>query len=296
MWVLAGAVNNVAGATLPSGASGHRLPTERRTLFSRRSASGARPRIPSVTDRRIEKWQDWMEHGVAGDVFAMHLQRQTWDRLADMIRANDDLNGSVSYFWEFLFETYSKTQASAVRRQADTHRDSASLGMVVLEMSQTPELLTRDYWLSLWQQRDHDPYWTTEAERQWEANFAGDVGEHLDPAIPVADLATLQAGSERVTRYVDRNVAHLDARTVPRSSGRPEGEAPQAPQRTASDLKLDEVHEAIDLVGSMFITYSGLLTAAAWVDLTPVIQHDWERIFEVPWKPPGPRRQAHRST
>jgi hypothetical protein len=51
-----------------------------------------------MADQRIEKWQDWMEHGVAGDVFGMHLQRQTWDRLADLISANDDLNGSVSYF------------------------------------------------------------------------------------------------------------------------------------------------------------------------------------------------------
>ncbi len=249
-----------------------------------------------MADQRIEKWQDWMEHGVAGDVFGMHLQRQTWDRLADMIRANDDLNGSVSYFWEFLFETYSKTQASAVRRQADTHRDSASLGVVMLEMSQTPEAVSRDFWLALWQGDGDDTYWLTEAERQWTENFAGDVGNHLDPVIPTTDLAALRDGSERVTRYVDRNVAHLDARTVPRRSGQPEGETPEAPERPATDLKLDEVHESIDLVGRMFIKYSGLLTAAAWVNLTPVIQHNWERIFEVPWKPPRPGRRSRHST
>jgi hypothetical protein len=128
-----------------------------------------------------------------------------------------------------------------------------------------------------------------------DGEFAGDIGEHLDPAIPAADLVALQDGSERVTRYVDRNVAHLDARTVPRTSGRPAGETPEAPERAATDLKLDEVHEAVDLVGRKFIKFSGLLTAAAWVDLTPVIQHDWERIFEVPWKSPRPRRRVRPS-
>jgi hypothetical protein len=101
----------------------------------------------------------------------------------------------------------------------------------MLEMSQTPELLTRDFWLSLWEQGDDDAYWLMEAERQWTENFAGDVGDHLDPAIPTADLAALREGSERVTRYVDMNVARLDARTVPRGSGQPEGETPEAPGR-----------------------------------------------------------------
>lgn len=252
------------------------------------AGGGSGEKIAAVSDRRIEKWQDWMEHGVAGDIFGMHLQRQTWDRLAELIRENDQLNGSVSYFWEFLFETYSKTQATAVRRQADTDVQAASLGRVMLEMSETSEILTREFWLGQWSYDDDDDYWRQVAEKQWTENFGG--GDHIEPTVPIADLEALRTGSERVKEYVDRNVAHMDARTVRRRSGRPEGEAPDAPERLASELELDEVHEAIDLVGRMFVKYSGLLTAASWVELTPVIQHNWERIFEVPWKPPTERR------
>lgn len=88
------------------------------------------------------------------------------------------------------------------------------------------------------------------------------------------------------------NVAHMDARTIPRRIGPPRGERPLAPARRAAELKLDEVHDAIDLVGRTFTKYSGLLTAATWAELTPIIQHNWEKIFEVPWKPPRARRHG----
>jgi hypothetical protein len=242
-----------------------------------------------MTDQRIEKWQDWMEHGVAGDVFRMNLHRQTWDRLGEMVEANDRLKGTVSYFWEFLFDIYSRDQASAVRRQADIDEQAGSLGRVLKEMADTPEILTRDFWLSLWAHDDDDDYWRGVAEGQWAETFGG--GEHLDPALATADLEELRQGSERVKEYVDLHVAHLDARTIPRRSGPPGTEAPLAPARRASDLKLEEIHAAIDLVGRVFVKYSGLLTAASWVELTPVIQHNWEAIFEVPWKEPRrPRR------
>jgi hypothetical protein len=239
-----------------------------------------------MADPRIEKWQDWMEHGIAGDVFGMHLQRETWNRLSEIVDANDQLKSTVSYFWEFLFEVYSKHQASSVRRQAVPHRDAGNLGQILKEMADTPEILARDFWLGLWSDdAQDDPYWRQEAERQWAENFGGEVGEHLDPAIPTADLEELLQRSERVKEYVDRNVAHLDAATIPRRTGQVEGERPVAPERSGAELKLNEVHEAIDLVGRMFSKYSGLLTAASWIELTPVIQHDWEAVFRIPWIP-----------
>lgn len=242
-------------------------------------------------DQRIEKWQDWMEHGVANDVFAMHHHRNIWIQLHKLIEANVYLRESESSFWGFLFQTYAKTQAVAVRRQADDHRDAGSLGRVMHEMTVTPDLITRDFWLSLWNHDgDTDGYWQRLAERQWEMLFGG--GNHLDPAIPAADLKALQEGSERVTRHVDKHVAHMDAGVIPRRAGRPAGKQPDAdaPARRPADLKLKEIHGAIDLVGRMFVKYAGFLTAATWTELTPIIQDDWETIFEVPWKPPRQSR------
>ena len=239
-----------------------------------------------MADQRIEKWERWFEHGISSDVYTMHLQRFAWKRMEQITQANPDLNGTPSYLWEFLFETYAKTQAGAVRRQADVDDQAASLGRLIYEIEQTPTLLTRDWWLSLGgngQQRRR-PLLASGAEKAWTDQFGGQVGDYLDPAIPQVDLAKLRDGSEKVRRYVDQNVAHLDARAIPNLNGPPTGAPPEAPTTTGEKLPtLNEVHDAIDLIGDLFKKYGNLLTAAAWVDLTPALQHDWEAVFRVPW-------------
>jgi hypothetical protein len=54
-------------------------------------------------------------------------------------------------------------------------------------------------------------------------------------------------------------------------------------RRFEQGITLNDVHDAIDLMGRLFQKYGNLLTAASWVDLTPVLQHDWEAVFRVPW-------------
>lgn len=231
-----------------------------------------------------------MEHGAANDVFTMHHHRAIWRRVNDLVQANEAVADSTSAFWSLWRQTYSNTQAIAVRRQADTDDQLGSIARVIQEMTETPEAMTREFWLSQWRQDEDDPYWQQVAAKQWDDYFGG--GDHLDPAIPAADIEELQAGSARVKEYVDLHVAHMDARTIPRRTGPPRAERPVAPPTRASDLRLDEIHDGIDLVGRMFVKYAGLLTAATWTELTPIIQDDWEGIFEVPWKPPRPKSRS----
>jgi hypothetical protein len=41
--------------------------------------------------------------------------------MEEIVNSNPHLQGTESYLWEFLFNTYAKTQAIAVRRQAETN-------------------------------------------------------------------------------------------------------------------------------------------------------------------------------
>lgn len=236
-----------------------------------------------MADLRIEKWRRWFEQGITDDIYTMHLERFAWKRMEEIVNGNAGLKGTESYLWEFLFNTYAKTQAIAVRRQADTDDRVASLGRLILEVGETPALLTRDWWLSLWSENDDDPYWQQVAEGAWAEQYAGEAGEHLDPAIPAADLLELREGSRKVKEYVDRSVAHLDARMISSGDGPPTATPPDAPTRRGSELTLNEVHDAIDLIGRLFQKYGNLLTAASWVELTPALQHDWEAVFRIPW-------------
>jgi hypothetical protein len=243
---------------------------------------------------RIEEWERWLNKGVANDVYLMHLERHVWTRIHEIVGENDELKNTRSYFWEWLFDLYVKTQAGAVRRQADERGDVATLGRLLLEIKKSPDLLTRDWYLGHWgKDESYDEsdkaYWKRAGETEWAKNFSGAVGDHIDPSIVAADLTELRQGSKKVKVYVNKHVAHFDEGGIsgtPSTPGKKEIELPT----------LNEVHGAIDLVGRLFRKYHALFTAGDILKLTPVLQHDWEAIFRVQWLPdrklPEPLRRA----
>src|ERR1700735_4611906 len=214
-----------------------------------------------MAEQRITKWQGWIDGQMKNEILSVYLYRDTWQQVEQIIQDNPSL--PESYWWEFMRDTYAITQAVAVRRQVDIHKDVASLGKLISEVSEDPERITRAFWIGLWNTTDRIDLQF--AQRAWTQQFGG--GDHLDPAIPVADLDALRTASARVTRYVDRHLAHSDRNPIPPSS-----------LPTLSD-----VHSAIDQIGYFYRKYYNLLTAASWAFLVPVMQHDWKAVFRVPW-------------
>jgi Phage integrase family len=169
-----------------------------------------------MADQRIEEWERWLSKSVANDVYLMHLERHVWLRTHEIVRENGELKNTISYFWEWLFDLYVKAQAGAVRRQADERKDVASLARLLLEIKNTPDLLTRDWYLDHWgKDESYDEndkaYWRKAGETEWSKNFGGEVGDHIDPSIVAADLTELRQGSKKVRVYVNKHVAHFDA-------------------------------------------------------------------------------------
>lgn len=110
-----------------------------------------------------------------------------------------------------------------------------------------------------------------QAGKQWDEHYGGNVGEHLDPAIPKADAAALWAAGEEVKKYVDENIAHTAAN-------------PSAAEVT---IDVDDVHRALDTFGGLFRRYYGLFTASTLPTLTPILQHDFFAVFKQPWMRKG---------
>jgi hypothetical protein len=219
-----------------------------------------------MTDERVEKWRRWIDGQMKPEILTMHLYRDTWQQVQEIIRVNGSLPDS--YWWEFMRETYAVTQAVAVRRQIDKHRDVATLGKLISEITEDAALVTRDSWLGLWDQ--DDPIDVRFAQRKWDEHFGGSIGEHLDPAIPMSDLVALESASNSVKRYVDRHLAHSDTHPIP-----------------AADLPtVSDMHEVIDQIGFFYNKYTYLLKAATWGTLVPVMQHDWKAAFRQPWISP----------
>jgi hypothetical protein len=216
-----------------------------------------------VADQRVDKWTKWIDGTIKANVLTMHLHRDTWREVAKMLEERGDLPDS--YWWEFMLDTYAITQAVAVRRQADTHKDAASLGKLIEEVRDDPTNITRDHWLSLW--KPDGPFDSLYSARAWEQQWGGEVGDHLDPAIPAADFEALTEGAQTIKAYVDRHLAHSDTSAV----------------GSAVTLQVADLHAAIDVIGGQFQRYYNLFTAADMPILVPAIQHNWKAVFQIPW-------------
>lgn len=157
---------------------------------------------------RLQRWTRWIDGTIRGNVLRMHLQRDSYMKVSRMLSSNEKL--PESYWWEFMTDTYITTAAMAVRRQADNDRRVASLARIMIEMKSNPQQITRDYWIGQWrgdEDTDH-PFLRLEAERGWDTQYAGSIGDHLDPAIPTADYKQLTSAASKVNDFVNRHIAH----------------------------------------------------------------------------------------
>jgi hypothetical protein len=216
----------------------------------------------------LERWRTWITGPIRADVIGMHHRRSVWKRVNEIVAANQELRERPSTFWDFLGQTYAATQAIAIRRQADTRPDVASLALLIKQMRDHAQALTRDSYVSLFGQSNE-----LMVQRGHEGfdQLATEDGDHLDPAIPTADLEALKDAAKRVRLYANEHIAHAAANPT----------VPEMP--TYGDL-----HETIDALGAICQKYTQALTASWTVQWEPVIQDDWEAIFRVAWLPAQP--------
>jgi hypothetical protein len=219
-------------------------------------------REPPPRESRVEKWTRWLKR-IENEIIAMHSHRDVFRNVGEIV----DDHGSLppSHFFSYLTDWYASTQATAVRRQADTHPQVESLGRLLKEIRDDPGRLTRDRFV--------DQYDTLNARRgreAWDEKFGGEVGTHVDPGIVAAGLDALVSAADRVKQHVDKHVAHADEDPL------------------SEPLTFEELNAAIDGISDLFEKYSLLLTASSWATLVPVMQYDWKAVFRVPWiKPEG---------
>lgn len=211
---------------------------------------------------RLDKWWRWLWHHIAPEIQALHLQRLVWQESQQLIRGNEALPGS--YWWEYLGDTYAVTQAVALRRQLERKKGVISVARLVVEMANDASSVSRDYFLSLFGNDENKIAW---AKRFWADNYAGEVGDHLDPTIPAADLEQLDVTAGDIKAFVDKHLAHRDA-------------SPLSPERLPKFADLDP---AIDMMGLVYRRYFGLITGLPKPTLVPRVDHDWKAVFYQPW-------------
>lgn len=244
------------------------------TWVSKLVPSPLRRRAAAVAGRgKYDKWRRWFEKvegnrnsgKVRNEVIAMHTRRIPWREITRLAKIGD-LPAPGSYWWEWVVDCYVITQSVAIRRQLDQGPNAMSLGRMLRELVDHPGIVTRELWLSSWESDDPDDMRL--ANRQWDEKFAGkDDPDVLDPELVARDLRALVDGGRQMREYVNRHVAHMDRRgsqTLP---------------------TYDDIDDAIDLIGTLFSRYYGLIMAASHTQLEAVFQDDWAAPLREPWLP-----------
>ncbi len=221
--------------------------------------------VEAEVDAMVAKWRSWVEGPIRGDVVGMSFRRMIWSEINGMLEVNPEVGQAPSAFWDFYGENYGAAQGIAIRRQADANRRACSLGLLIKEMRENAERLTRDDYTGLLGERLGD-HLMVERMRSGFDQLAG-PRQHLDRQIPDRDLEALQRAARQVRVYVDEHLAH-----------------DMAEPRVAQPLTFADVHTAIDSISELFKKYAVTLTGAWWAELEPVIQGDWKAILRVPWR------------
>jgi hypothetical protein len=198
-----------------------------------------------------------------------------WRRVGEIVNANEQVADLPSAFWDFHQMNYAATQAIAIRRQADRDPRTCSLALLIKQMAENAEALTRESYVGLF---DQDNDLMVQRGHAGFDQIADDTGDHLDPEVAYADYEALQDAAKHVRAYVDQHLAHDDAEPT-----------------VGEMLTFGDLHAVIDAIGTTCRKYAVALTAGWWATWEPVIQDDWEAIFRVPWLVPEAteRREHH---
>jgi hypothetical protein len=223
---------------------------------------------PTEHDRVFARWLEWLEEA-RSQVTVMKHHQQLWRTMVEVLqRRAPDESAAFKIHYTRL---YVEAQVMGIRRVADRHPDAMSLRRMLEDIVKQPHVLTRARYIA---STSNDAEWVA-ADR--DRRFSGlelDGTDHIDPRHAQADLDLLQTATDRVCRYVDKQVAHIDRQK--------DGEL-----TNVDPLTFGLLHETIDTVGTVVQRWHNILRDTH-VMLKPVIQNDWKGPFRRPlFAPPG---------
>lgn len=211
-------------------------------------------------DPKLTKWIHWLKV-IKGEVQELVVAKDIFHKVQKLIEDNPLLH-QPSPFYRHFSSTYVSHAVIGLRRQIKCDNQSISMARLFEEMIETPQALTRAYYVNLYKDSVVEDF----ADKDFN-EFAAPGARHIDPTLVMADLAGLREASRRCEDFADKRVAHRDKR-----------EPKELPT-------YNDVHACIDLLNGLYARYYLLFHACSMDTLLPVYQGDWKAVFRVPWIP-----------
>jgi hypothetical protein len=209
------------------------------------------------------RWIRWLgkpqSGGIWDDIIPMLASRQIWERYMEIVQANPAIQ-SPANFHQWVRVNYVVAQALAIRRQVDRDKRTVSLRRLMDEIIDRPEVVSRERYLSLYEEAGLGDI----GAKDWERLVGS--RDYLDPAEVEQDVADLVAASGPIRELVNKQIAHRDQ------------------QALRSDVTFNQLHTVIDMLAELYVKYVRLLSATS--TSMKVAMDAWDEIFRHPWIEP----------
>lgn len=196
--------------------------------------------------------------GIVHDIGIELLYYENFETLRGIARANPAVHHPAD-FYNWITGSYASAATMAIRRCDDVSWDSQSLGRMLYEMLEHPDVMTRRAHLALYTSSSNFGHWTFDS-------IAGVGRQALGPRVIRRDLRRVERACSRIRRYANKRVAHRAGR----------GAIRRAPEFVDIKKALCELEDVAK-------TYHTLFTAKSLADLKPVRTYDWRVVFTRAW-------------
>ena len=210
---------------------------------------------------RLTAWLEWLGLIEEGIVRRLSANQATFREVMRIYDLNPGLTENA-YFFAWLAENYATTMAVGIRRQRDTDPDSVSVARLLQDLQVNAATVTRAWFASTY---TSNPLGLVVGNRDFET-FAPNGGLHLDPAIVQQDFDTLQSLTNPLKKYVDKRIAHHNAKV------------------RGVTATYGELDTALEELRRLLKRYFLLLKQGALLCADAVNQMPWTDIFAMPWK------------
>ena len=191
-----------------------------------------------------------------------------FSELQEIISSNPNIN-KPNTFYTFLLRTYSTFMLMGIRRLMKPQKDSVTLIGLLEDIKGSPELLSRDRWISNFaiekgSDETRNLIILNYANKGFD-NLAGKINKYIEPSMVAEDIYNLDKKTCYLEKYIDRRIAHFDARkkiTIP---------------------SWNELNDCVDIIGDIFNKYYTLIRCGSYIQLHSEIIGNWKAIFRVPW-------------
>jgi hypothetical protein len=217
--------------------------------------------VQLTNDARWVQWQAWYEK-TKHDVMTLAHNRHVWLNLVALQQTNDVIEwNQVVNGW--LGRCFATTQAVGMRRITEHKERRPTLGRLLHELAEHPEVASRDRYMAAL------PATAIHGREGW-TTFAPDDGRDIDPGMPSADLQRLIAAETPVRKYVNESLAHAGVE----KDGVP-----------LSNPTFQEIATALDIAAELVKRYHMLFHPGTilW-RITPDLPLGWLQVFDQAWR------------